>query len=84
MSAETLAGFKSDYPDVVVEESIVHGSARSAIIEASARAALVVVGTRGHGQVVGAVIGSVSHGVLHHARVPVAVISGRRTARVTP
>lgn len=84
MSAESLAGFTADYPDVVVEESIVHGSARSAIIEASARAALVVVGTRGHGQVVGAVIGSVSHGVLHHARVPVAVISGRRTARVTP
>lgn len=81
MSAETLAGFKADYPDVIVEESIVHGSARTAIIEAAAQAALVVVGTRGHGQVVGAVIGSVSHGVLHHARVPVAVVSGRRNAR---
>lgn len=82
MTAETLAGFKADYPDVAVEELILHGSARSRLIEASTRAALVVVGTRGHGQVVGAAIGSVSLGVLHHAGAPVAVVSGRSAARV--
>jgi nucleotide-binding universal stress UspA family protein len=82
LAAETLAGYQADYPDVVVEESLVHGSPRSAIVDASAQAALVVVGTRGHGQVIGAVIGSVSHGVLHRSQVPVAVVSGRRQGRV--
>ena len=43
------------------------------------RAQLMVVGRRAHRSAVGARIGSVAHGVLHHARLP----GGRGTARVT-
>ena len=44
------------------------------ICEASAAADLVVVGSRGLGRFGSAMLGSVSHGVLHHARCPVAVV----------
>ena len=80
LTSEALTGFQADYPDVVVEQVLVRGSAKNALLEASADASLVVVGTRGHGQVVGAVLGSVSHGVLHQARVPVAIVSGHPSA----
>ena len=44
----------------------------------------LVVGNRSHGQVMSAVLGSVSHGVLHHAQAPVAVVSRHQSATVAP
>ena len=35
---------------------------------------LVVLGTRGRGEFLGAMLGSVSQGILHRAKAPVAVI----------
>lgn len=46
----------------------------SALTAASRHARMVVVGSRGMGKVSGAVLGSVSSGVLHHAQCPVAVV----------
>ena len=74
LAAEVLAGFRNDYPDVPVQERLVRAPAVQAILEASTDAALIVVGTRGHGAAVGAVLGSVSNGLLHRATVPVAVV----------
>ena len=74
LAAEVLAGFSTDYPDVTVQERLVRAPAVQAILEASVDAALIVVGTRGHGPAVGAVLGSVSNGLLHRAPVPVAVV----------
>jgi nucleotide-binding universal stress UspA family protein len=41
-------------------------------------AELIVVGSRGHGAIASAMIGSVSRGVLHEARRPVLVVRGTR------
>jgi nucleotide-binding universal stress UspA family protein len=74
LAAEVLAGFKVDYPDVHVTENLVRSPAVQALLDASTNAALIVVGTRGRNVAVGALLGSVSNGILHKAQVPVAVI----------
>lgn len=74
LTAEALAGFRDDYPDVDVVESLVRAPAVMALLNASANAAMIVVGTHGHGPTMGALLGSVSNGLLHKATVPVVVV----------
>ncbi len=74
LAAEVLAGFKVDHPDVPVTEALVRAPAVQALLDASTNAALIVVGTRGRNVALGALLGSVSNGVLHKAKVPVAVV----------
>ena len=84
LAAEALAGFRDDFPDVSVEERLVRSPAVRALLTAVDNPAMIVVGSRGHGPTIGALLGSVSNGVLHKAKVPVAVIplvdSGPRAA----
>ena len=62
------------HPDLPVRRvAVVKGAAR-ALVEESSRAGLVVVGSRGHGTLAGAVLGSVSRHLLHHAECPVAIV----------
>ena len=74
LTAEVLGGFRDDYPDVEVEERLVRSPAVQALVTASDRAAMIVVGTHGHGPAMGALLGSVSNGLLHKAKVPVVVV----------
>jgi len=74
LSAVVLAGFREDYPDVTVQERLIHGPAVGSLLDAANGAAMIVVGTRGHGPAISALIGSVSNGVLHKARIPVVVV----------
>jgi nucleotide-binding universal stress UspA family protein len=48
--------------------------ASAARLDAGALASLIVVGSRGHGQVVGSILGSVSDQVAHHATCPVVIV----------
>ena len=66
----------SSYPDLVVKSHVVEGpAARSLVRTAEALgASLLVVGARGHGEVTGLLIGSVSEKVVTHAKCPVVVV----------
>ncbi|MFJ8944911.1 universal stress protein [Streptomyces sp. NPDC102395] len=71
---EALAPWRERFPDVPVVEHVEIGSAGQVLLSVSGRAQLMVVGRRAHRTAVGARIGSVAHGVLHHADCPVAVV----------
>jgi nucleotide-binding universal stress UspA family protein len=72
--AEVLAGWRPEYPDVRVSSAVIAGHATGGLLEESAGQAMLVVGARTHHPVLGTLLGSVSQGVLHHARCPVAVV----------
>ncbi|MES4892141.1 universal stress protein [Streptomyces sp. NPDC096012] len=72
--AEALQPWRERFPDVPVAEHVEMGSAGQVLLSVAGRAQLMVVGRRAHRTAVGARIGSVAHGVLHHADCPVAVV----------
>ncbi|MFJ7151333.1 universal stress protein [Streptomyces sp. NPDC100445] len=72
--AEAVRPWRERFPDVPVAEHVEMGSAGQVLLSLAGRAQLVVVGRRAHRTAVGARIGSVAHGVLHHADCPVAVV----------
>lgn len=55
----------------------VAGYPSDVILDAGRDATLIVVGSRGRGEVRSMLLGSTSHGVLHHATRPVAVVHAR-------
>ncbi|MFI2205699.1 universal stress protein [Streptomyces sp. NPDC020192] len=72
--SEALKPWRERFPDVPVAEQVEMGSAGQVLLSVAGRAQLMVVGRRAHQTAVGARIGSVAHGVLHHAGCPVAVV----------
>ncbi|GAA3614304.1 universal stress protein [Nonomuraea rosea] len=72
---EVLAGHLD--PEVEVIAEVVHGHPIEVLREAAAGADLLVVGSRGHGQLAGMLMGSVSQAMLHHAPCPLAVARHR-------
>ncbi|MBC9730300.1 universal stress protein [Streptomyces sp. TRM68367] len=69
-----LRPWRERFPDVPVVEHVELGSAGQVLLSVAGRAQLMVVGRRARRTAVGARIGSVAHGVLHHADCPVAVV----------
>ncbi|EGX58033.1 stress-inducible protein [Streptomyces zinciresistens K42] len=72
--AGALRPWRERFPDVHVVEHVEMGSAGQVLLSVAGRAQLMVVGRRDRRSAVGARIGSVAHGVLHHAPCPVAVV----------
>ncbi|MEV5145703.1 universal stress protein [Streptomyces sp. NPDC052727] len=72
--ADALQPWRERFPEVPVAEHVEMGSAGQVLLSMAGRAQLMVVGRRARRTAVGARIGSVAHGVLHHADCPVAVV----------
>lgn len=66
----------AERPEVRIERAVVEGNPAKVLLDQAKNADLLVVGSRGHGGFVGALLGSVSHHVIHHAPCPVVVIRG--------
>ena len=69
----TLATVRAAHPGVGIEGRVVQGHPAPILVAASKGADLLVVGSRGHGEFVGMVIGSVSEYCAAHAACPVLV-----------
>jgi nucleotide-binding universal stress UspA family protein len=72
--ADQVGVWAQKFPDVVVELLVRRDQPAHNLLEQSSRAQLVVVGSRGHGQVAGMVLGSVSNALVHRASCPVAIV----------
>jgi nucleotide-binding universal stress UspA family protein len=77
--ADSLAGPLSRHPDVRAERVVSLARPAQALAEEAEGAALLVVGSHGHGAVRRALLGSVSHAMLHHAPCPLALVRGDRS-----
>ena len=68
-----IAGALSEHPGLKVEGRLVSGHPAPLLVEASKGADLLVVGSRGHGEFVGMLVGSVSEYCVTNAHCPVLV-----------
>ncbi|ASU78475.1 universal stress protein [Actinopolyspora erythraea] len=61
-----------------VRTHVKQGDSTQVLLDTAEDAELLVVGSRGHGGFVGALLGSVSHRCTHHARCPVVIVHAPR------
>jgi nucleotide-binding universal stress UspA family protein len=64
---------RTRHPDVEIVPMVAEGRAGDVLVEASRGADLQAVGSRGHGEVTGILLGSVSEHCAAHAHSPVLV-----------
>jgi nucleotide-binding universal stress UspA family protein len=73
-----VASLKEAHPDLTIATLFEHGHPVPALVEASEGADLLVVGSRGHGEFVGMLLGSVSQHCAAQAHCPVLIHRTRR------
>jgi nucleotide-binding universal stress UspA family protein len=79
---QALASLGDAPADVTIESRIVEGEPARVLVDEAKAADLLVVGSRGHRELVGMVLGSVSAFCAAHANCPVVVVhDGERTAK---
>ncbi len=71
---DTVAKLHATHPDVEIHTSVTEGYTAQILVEASVGADLLVVGSRGHGEFAGMLLGSVSEHCVTHAHCPVLVL----------
>jgi len=76
INEQALEPLRAAHPLVHAEPKVVHGHPAAALVKESAGARMVVVGSRGHGELVGSLLGSVSEHCVSHAQCPVLVMRG--------
>ena len=72
----TIASLEKEHPEIAVAYKIVEGHPALELVAASKSAELLVVGSRGHGEFTGMLIGSTSEYCVANAACPVVVIRG--------
>ena len=77
---EALGEVSGFHPEVAVQPRVAQGNAAEVLLRAAKGADLLVVGSRGHGGLASAVIGSVSLNCALHAHCPVLVLHGGHDA----
>lgn len=78
--SEAVAGRAGAYPEVDLRHEVVAGHPVDVLTAASEHALGLIVGPRGHGGFPGMLLGSVSQGVVLHARCPVVTVPHRGPA----
>jgi nucleotide-binding universal stress UspA family protein len=79
MLTSILKTVKANHPNLPVQTTIVEGHPAPVLVAASRRADLLVVGSRGHGEFAGMLIGSVSEHCVTNAHCPVLVLREERS-----
>ncbi|CAM3149372.1 universal stress protein [Saccharomonospora xinjiangensis] len=79
--AERLAGMREWYPQVEVERVLAKEQPAAALARHGETAQLLVVGSTGHGEVSGRLLGSTSHALARSAPCPLLVVPGRTRTR---
>jgi nucleotide-binding universal stress UspA family protein len=64
-------------PEVEVRPRVVEGRAAQVLVDAAEGAELLVLGSRGHGGLAEALLGSVGQYCVHHAPCPVVIMRGK-------
>jgi nucleotide-binding universal stress UspA family protein len=77
-----LADVGQDAEGVEIERQVVQGAAAEVLVAAATPGDLLVVGSRGHGDFAGLLLGSVSQKCVHHASCPVVVVHAPKPASV--
>ena len=70
---DELATVLRDHPGVVAQTTVVEGHPAPTLVEASRGAEILVLGSRGHGEFAGMLLGSVTQHCVAHAHCPVFV-----------
>lgn len=71
---DSVAEVLGENPDIEMATEVIEGHPAPVLTELSKTATLVVVGSRGHGEFAGMLLGSVSEFLTTHAHCPVVVI----------
>ncbi|MET7301032.1 universal stress protein [Embleya sp. NPDC005575] len=79
--SESLAGWSEKYPDVPVERVTILGHRVRGLADAAQDALCLVVGSRGVGNFRGMLLGSVTHGLIHHAPGPLVIVPRQENPR---
>jgi nucleotide-binding universal stress UspA family protein len=79
--SERVGAWTEKFPGVPVELLVVRDQPAQSLLEQASRGQLLVVGSRGHGQVMGLVLDSVGNALLHGAPCPVAIVRPETSLR---
>jgi nucleotide-binding universal stress UspA family protein len=72
--SEELARWTTKYPDVQVEQAVIHESPGVGLLEYAPSAQLIVAGNRGHNAITGMLLGSTSRALIAHSPCPVVIV----------